>query len=175
MHRFLPLLALLTLSACATPGSGPAVGQLRLETALTLPAGAATLRLQHGRITAFNAVQEQDPFCVFELDTVREEPQAVTPATFAIVRVQRSVETFAGMPVWPWRSMRVAVGWDDGGPSHIYYKTVFRLAANPQGARALTCMSNQAMPGVAIMRHLSLRQMQEALGGIFTLRLHEAL
>jgi hypothetical protein len=169
------LISLLLVSSLAACAGGPEVrqpmGSLSLEMPVSIPPGAATLRLQYGRVTAFNAVQEQDPFCVFELETVSDRPQAVAPATFPITAMSRSVETFAGMPVLPFHVVRVSMGQDDGGPSQIYYKTTFRLAPNPQGARSLACMSNQYMPGIAIMRHLSLGEMRQALGAYFTLDL----
>lgn len=165
---------LLSLAGCAsTPEGGRPVGHLSLQAPVTIPSGSATLRLQYGQITAFNAVQEQDPFCVFELETVSDRPQAVAPARFDITHINLSVETFAGMPVMPFRTMRVGLGQDDGGPSQIYYKTTFRLAPNPANARALSCMSNQYMPGIAIMRHLTLREIRAALGGYFTLDLDD--
>jgi hypothetical protein len=171
-RTLLALMLVLSLTACAnTPDATYPVGRLNLQIPVTIPPGAASLRLQYGRITAFNAVQEQDAFCVFELNTVANEAQAVAPAKFDILGIHRSVETFAGMPVLPFRVMRVGLGDDDGGPSHIYYKTAFHLGPNPQQARALTCMSNQLMPGIAFMRHLTLREMRDALGHFFTLDL----
>jgi hypothetical protein len=168
----LAALLALTLAACAaTPEGARPVGRLTLQVPIAIPPDAATLRLQYGKPTAFNAVQEQDPFCVFELDTVSEQAQAVAPASFDILAIQRSVETFSGMPAFPFGVMMVGMG-QDHGPSQIYYKTLFRLAPNPQGARVLTCMSNQYMPGIAIMRHLTLKEMREALGSLFTLDLH---
>ncbi|MEW5768992.1 MAG: hypothetical protein AB1831_01385 [Pseudomonadota bacterium] len=164
------LLGLAATGCAGTPERDPPAGQLQLLTPLEIPSGAATVRLQHGRVTAFNAVQEQDPFCVFEIDTVSERPQPLEPASFPITRVFRSVETFAGMPVL---NLRVAFERDER-PSHIYYKTTFRLAPNPQKARSLTCMSNQQMPGVTIMRHLTLAEMREALGGHFALEANGA-
>lgn len=175
MSRILvAIFLLLSLAACASqPDGGRPVGRLILQTPISIPPGAATLRLQYGRTTAFNAVQEQDPFCVFELDTVSDQSQAVMPAAFDITRINLSVETFAGMPVLPFSTLRVGLGLHDDGPSQIYYKTAFRLAPNPTKARALTCMSNQYMPGIAIMRHLSLREIRDALGSYFTLDLDD--
>jgi len=168
------LCLLLALSACAGSSRDSAPrGHLDLLAPVSIPPGAASLRLQYGQVTAFNAVQEQDPFCVFDINTVSEQAQAVAPARFDIVQINRSVETFAGMPVPPWQTLRVGLGRDDT-PSQIYYKTAFRLGANPQGARALTCMSNQHMPGIAIMRHLTLREIRAALGPLFRLDLDEA-
>jgi hypothetical protein len=165
----------LALSACAQVAEDHVVGQLKLRVPIDIPPHAATVRLQYGRITAFNAVQEQDPFCVFELNTVSDQAQPVTPARFDIVAIARSVESFSGMPVGQaFQPIHVAFSRDDG-PSQIYYKTAFRLAANPQGARSLTCMSNQYVAGIVIMRHLTLAQMRGALGNLFSLELDAPL
>ncbi len=175
----LPVLSLVLLTAlltaCAnTPGvASPDLGTLQLRETLSIEPDAATVRLQYGRIVARNAVQEQDAFCVFELDTVRPETQIVQPGQFRIVAVSRSVETFAGMPVFPFslQTRRVSFG-DDNGPTNIYFKTTFRLHDALQPVRALTCMSNQAAPGNAtFMRHLTLPEIRAALGAWFTLSL----
>ncbi len=178
----LALLAVL-LTACAH-APGPAttsLGTLQLRETLNIEPDAATVRLQYGRIVARNAVQEHDPFCVFEVDTVRPVIQSVPPGQFRIVAISRSVETIAGMPAAlpifpaPWRARRVAFS-DDDSPTHIYFKTTFRLQdsqpiASPP-VRALTCMSNQNAPGNAsLMRHLTLAEIRGALGTWFTLNL----
>lgn len=166
-----PLLLAPLLAACAhAPDTVSATsGRLTLHQALTIPANAATARLQYGRVVAFNSVQEHDPFCIFEIDTVAPGEQKVRPGTFTITRVSRSVETFAGMPVFPFRPLRVALGDGDDGPSQIYFKTTFRLSAPDQPVRALACMSNQYMPGNPIMRHLTLAEIRQALGTWFSL------
>lgn len=177
MKPLLPgLLFLALLSGCANTNDGISQGRVVLNETLTIPANAATARLQYGRVVPFNGVQEQDPFCIFEIDTVAEGEQTVRPGSFAITRLYRSVESFSGMPVFPAfphiPTMRVASSLDgDGSPSHIYYKTVFRLAAPDQPVRALTCMSNQMAPGIPIMRHLTLGEIRRALGGIMRLEL----
>lgn len=170
------LIALLIaqLTGCASaPGSisdtGPARhhGRLVLNEALTIPPNAATVRLQYGRIVPMNGVQEQDPFCVFEIDTVSAGEQSVRPGRFAITRIGRSIETIAGLAI-P-RRVRVGLGDDSGGISHLYYKTTFSLQDEAQPVRALTCMSNQYMPGIPIMRHLTPEEIRGALGRIITL------
>jgi hypothetical protein len=175
MHALtlLSLILLAGLYGCSTTPDATAypVGGLHLHERLRIEPDAATARLQHGRVVARNAVQEQDPFCVFEIDTVRPETQVVQPGEFAITGISRSVETFAGMPVFPRYTMRVSLG-DDDSPSHIYYKTTFRLRDAQQPVRALTCMSNQNAPGNAnFMRHLTLAEIRGALGSRFTLHL----
>jgi len=172
------LLLLLQFAGCASsraPGeiSRP-IGLLRLESPVTIPADWATVRLQYGQVVAFNAVQEWDPFCVLEHRDVAPTPRPMESAEIQIVAVNRSVETFSGMPVLPAVDGQFGLG-DGGhgdGPSQVYFKTRFLLADNPQRLLHLTCMSNQAMPGVAIMRHLSLEDMAQALGQRMTLKLH---
>jgi hypothetical protein len=170
-----------SLAACSNlgPDLNQASGALQLHENLQIPPDSASVRLQYGRIVARNAVQEQDPFCVFEVEQVSTQPQTVTPGRFRIAHLIRSIESFAGMPVlpnaWPGAmNRRVSLGGDDS-PTHIYYKTTFRLAPEtPQDpapqVRSLSCMSNQNAPGnAALMRHLTLAEIRAALGGWFSL------
>lgn len=169
----LALLAAILLAGCAGSGEVPPRGLdrgvLHLRAALEIPPGAATARLQYGRVVASNAVQEHDPFCVFELDTVSPQAQTVRPGRFRITAINYSVETIAGIPA----ARPVLLSFDDGGgPSHLYFKTIFRLRDDTQPVRALTCMSNQMAPGIApFMRHLTLEEIRGALGDLLTLEL----
>lgn len=175
--RFLYALPLLfAVLGCAGPGGGPApaatLGHLTLRQPLTIEPNSATLRVQYGRVVPRNGVEESEPFCVFELDTVAAIEQPLRPGRFDIVAIGQRVETFAGMPVSPFRR----VAFDDDGPTHIYFKTIFRLRdpapSRPQAVRALTCMSNQNAPGIApFMRHLRPDEIRAALGGLFILEL----
>jgi hypothetical protein len=140
----------------------------QLNRPLTIPAEAATVRLQYGRIVPRNSVQEQDPFCVVELDTVRAEPQVLQPGRFAVWRVTRSINPIsaAALPF-----VKTAHADDDGEPTFLYYITAFRLrdAAQPT-LRGMTCAWNQMAPGNrALMRHLTLAEIRSALGDWFTL------
>jgi hypothetical protein len=169
----LSLILLTGLYGCSTTPDATAypVGSLYLHDRLQIEPDAATARLQYGRVVARNAVQEHDAFCVFEIDTVRPETQVVQPGEFAITGISHSVETFAGMPVFPRYTMRVSFS-DDDSPTHIYYKTTFLLRDAQQPVRALTCMSNQNAPGSAnFMRHLTLAEIRGALGTRFSLHL----
>ena len=169
----LALLAAIMVAGCAGSGEAPPRGLdrgvLHLRTPLEIPPGAATARLQYGRVVASNAVQEHDPFCVFELDTVSPQAQMVSPGRFRITAIGHSIETIAGMAA-P-RPVLLSFD-DDGGPSHLYFKTLFRLRDDAQPVRALTCMSNQMAPGIApFMRHLTLEEIRGALGDYFSLEL----
>jgi len=136
----------------------------QLDRSLTIPADAATVRLQYGRIVPYNGVQEHDPFCVVELETVRAEPQLLQSGRFGIWRVTRSISPIAAAAKSPFIQARYVD--DDGDPSFLYFITEFRLRdpAQPK-LRSLRCAWNQMAPANrALMRHLTLGEIQSALG-----------
>lgn len=141
---------------------------VQLNRPLTIPPDAATVRLQYGRIVARNSVQEYAPFCVVELNTVRAEAQTLQPGRFEVWRVTRSVSPVAAT-VSPFVKTRFVV--DDGDPTFLYFKTEFRLrdAAQPN-LRGMSCAWNQMAPGNrALMRHLTLDEIRQAVGGWMSL------
>ncbi|HET9463541.1 MAG TPA: hypothetical protein VFO43_06210 [Thiobacillus sp.] len=137
---------------------------VQLNRPLTIPPDAATVRLQYGRIVPRNSVQEHDPFCVVELNTVRAEAQTLQPGRFEVRRVTRSVNPIAAAVKSPLIKARHAD--DDGDPSFLYFITEFRLRdANQPNLRSMRCAWNQMAPGSrALMRHLTLGEIQSALG-----------
>jgi hypothetical protein len=175
MHPFAILLlaSIVSLSACSlAPHSNhnPSestrlIGKLVLRETVHVPPEAATLRFQRGRITAFNAVQEYEPFCIFELDTVSAEAQQVLPEAFVVTRISRTLETFSGMPVPMFA--RIGLFDRDDGPSHIYAKTTLHLQPTAQRVRSLTCMKNVAGQPTAWASHLTLQEMRSAWGAYF--------
>jgi len=137
---------------------------VQLNRALTIPADAATVRLQYGRIVPRNSVQEHDPFCVVELDTVRAQPQTLQPGRFEVWRVTRSVSPITAAVKSPLIKARLVD--DDGDPSFLYFITEFRLRDPQQpDLRGMRCAWNQMAPGNrALMRHLTLDEIRQALG-----------
>ena len=142
---------------------------VQLNRPLTIEPDAATVRLQYGRVVPRNSVQEHDPFCVVELDTVRAEPQTLQPGRFEVRRVSRSVSPITVMAKSP--LIRVRYIEDDGDPSFLYFITEFRLRDPAQPAlRGMRCAWNQMAPGNrALMRHLTLNEIRWALGDWMTL------
>ncbi len=161
----------LLLGGCAGLGSPdpaspryvyPSGWTAQLNRPLTIEPGAATVRLQYGRIVPRNSVQEHDPFCVVELNTVSDRPQTLQPGRFEVLRVTRSVSHIAAAPS-PFTGF-AHVG--DDGPTFLYYITEFRLRDAAQAdLRGMTCAWNQMAPGNRpLMRHLTLAEIQSALG-----------
>jgi hypothetical protein len=136
---------------------------VQLNRPLTIPPDAATVRLQYGRIVPRNSVQEYDPFCIVELDTVRAEPQILQPGRFEVWRVTRSVSSISVANP----ALIKAVYVDDDVPTFLYFKTEFRLRdATQPNLRSMTCVWDQMAPGnQSLMRHLTLDEIHSALGG----------
>jgi hypothetical protein len=178
--KTLALLGTLLLGGCtalqspdpASPHYAWTTGwSVQLNRPLTIPADAATVRLQYGRIVPRNSVQEHDPFCVVELDTVGAAPQTLQPGRFEVWRVTRSIDPVSAMAPLPLRQVRHVVIDDDGEPTFLYYVTTFRLRAPAQPElRSMRCAWNQMAPGNrALMRHLTLAEIRSAVGDWITL------
>jgi hypothetical protein len=137
---------------------------VQLNRPQTIPPGAATVRLQYGQIVPRNSVQEQDPFCVVELDTVRDTPQTLQPGRFEVWQVVRSISTITATAQSPY--IKALYVFDDGAPSFLYYITEFRLRDPAQpNLRSMRCAWDQMAPGNrALMRHLTLDEIRWALG-----------
>jgi hypothetical protein len=145
----------------------------QLNRELPINPGSATVRLQYGRIVPRNGVQEQDPFCILEVNMVSSQVQMVQPGRFEIVQVSRNVSeiTAAASPRMNSGFIKTAMGGGYDDPSFLYFITLFRLrdAAQPD-VRSLRCAWNQMAPGNrALMRHLTLDEMRQALGDWITL------
>lgn len=177
MKKFLVLFSALLLWSCDTPRNyGPESSYYRyqggslliLNRELAIPANWATVRLQAGRVVAFGHVQEQEPHCIVEVDSVREEPQSILPDTFTIVQVQRSISELAAVSGF---FIRTAFA-GDNRPTQMFFKTTFILRSDKQpGVTRMVCQSDQYAAGIGIPRHLTVSEIRKALGNILTLEL----
>lgn len=173
--RIIPtaLFSLLLLAGCQSPAPHaddvfPGGTRIRLERPLTIPADSATVRLQFGHVVASNAVQETEPYCIFEVNDVGTTPNTVAAGEFQVVAVERRVQDFSGMPMSPY--MNPLAGWGRDSPSQMYFITRFQLhSAQQPGVRSLSCQSNQINIG---SRHfLGLGEMRQAVGSYFSWQL----
>lgn len=166
------------LAGCAAPGPPdegvaraiqPTGWVMQLNRALTIDAGGATVRLQYGRIVPRNSVQEHDPFCVVELNTVGSAPQILRPGRFEVWRVTRSINPVTAAR--PSSFLRTSIGMGEDDSSFLYFITAFRLRDPAQpDLRGMTCAWNQMAPGNRmLMRHLTLDEIRSALGDWMTL------
>jgi len=136
---------------------------VQLDRPLEIEPGAATVRLQYGRIVPRNSVQGYDPYCVVELNTVSDGPQTLRPGRFEVWRVTRSESIFAAAAS-PF--VKTADSATNEAPSSLYFKTEFHLRDPAQPVlRSMTCAWDQMAPGnYPFMRHLTLGEIRSALG-----------
>jgi hypothetical protein len=146
---------------------------VQLNRVLPIDPGAATVRLQYGRIVPRNGVQEQDPFCIMEVNTLSNQVQLLQPGRFEVVQVTRSVSdiTAAASNLIPPGYLKAGFGGGGDDPTFLYFITTFGLRdATQPTIRSLRCAWNQMAPGNrALMRHLTLDEMRQALGNWITL------
>lgn len=142
--------------------------RVQLNRELPIDPGAATVRLQYGRIVPRNGVQEYDPFCIMEVNTLNNQVQLLQPGRFEVVQVTRSVSDIAAAASHLIPPGLMQVGFMGGGytPSFLYYITSFRLRDVSQpNIRSLRCAWDQMAPGNrSLMRHLTLDEIRSALG-----------
>jgi hypothetical protein len=95
----------------------------------------------------------------------------VEPDAFNVTRVQRSTSTIARGESLPIGGLvRVSMGNDSTGPTNYYYKTEFFLHSDSQpNVLLMTCQSNQNY--TPLKRYLTVAEIRQALGNIFTLNL----
>jgi hypothetical protein len=156
----------------------PLGSMLVLNRPLEIPPDSATVRLQFGRVVARNEVREIEPHCIFEVRTVSPQPQQVAPEEFEITQVRRSTSSiaagFSPSSAYVGTGMGIGVGiGGDRGPTQIYYKTEFFLrSATQPNVYAMTCQSVQFLSASpAYQRHVTVPEIQQALGEFFTLLL----
>jgi hypothetical protein len=147
-----------------------------LNRPLEIPADSATVRLQFGRVVARNGVREIEPHCIFEVRGVSPQPQQVAPDEFEITEVRRGTGSIAAGPAPSPAFVRTGMGigfGGDRGPTQIYYKTEFFLRSPSQpNVYAMTCQSVQFLSASpAYQRHVTVPEILEALGDVFTLSL----
>lgn len=146
----------------------PAGVRLVLNQPLEIPENRATARLQHGRVVPFGHVQEQEPHCIFEINTVRAEAQRVEPDVFQVTDVRRSVDDLAVVPGFFMRSAFA----EGNSPRPIFFKTRFVLRSEKQpGVLNLVCQVGPYSDDLVRHNHLTVPEIRQALGAIFTLEL----
>jgi hypothetical protein len=179
--KVLVLIGTLALGACSTlespnPASPyyayPPGWVVRLNQPLQIDPDSATVRLQYGRIVPRNSVQEQDPFCIVEVNTVGATAQFLQPGRFEVVRVTHSISTLSATasPFVNPGYRKVGFGGGDS-PTFMYFITEFQLRDPDQpNLRSMRCAWNQMAPGNrSLMRYLTLDEIRSALGDWITL------
>ena len=154
----------------------PAGSTLTLTRPLTVPADQVAVFLQGGEIVTSGRINQYYPHCKFELRHRRDAAQNVQADSFAITKVVQEVghsvalddlrlaRTSVGVGI----GINVGGGWDDGGSLQAFSTRLRLQSANQPEVFRLSC-------GQAALlhegQHVSIKEMRQALGEIFSLQL----
>lgn len=185
MPRRMTLAMLALLTACRTASyrgdedspyyAVPAGSRLVLHRELPVAARRADIYLQGGRVVEYAQVNPYHPYCAFELRTLRAEARTVAVDEFVITRATqeivfsvRAADRDPGRAP-PGRLVGSVGGTDTEGESFRVFATRLELRSERQpDVLRLTC-GHWVYPPYET--HLSIRQIREALGAGFALKL----
>ncbi len=151
----------------------PEGSRLVLHQQLQIPANAARIAIQSGQVRRYRLVNEFYPYCELEVKQVKSTPQSLKPDEFLIQQVRRRVYSVGLSPdATAATGLTSALSINNGdGPRQTFYATIFYLHSDRQPkVLKLTCESDQrAFPGIIYARHLTISEIQTALGAVLTL------
>jgi hypothetical protein len=143
-----------------SPTPSPALVSITLNQPLTVRPDRASEYIQYGEVKPYDKVSEYHPHCIFELRTLSEQARTVQADTFSVTAIKRDrfMASMAGV--------MLAGGGD--GYNMVMSSTVLSLHSDRQPeVLRLTC---QQLDDPYRVHHLTVEEMQNTLGGLFTLQ-----
>lgn len=170
--RLVLLLTALTLSACNTAAyrQGPAVAELVLNQAITIPAGEGRVFLQRGKVLP-GWPDEYSPHCSMEMYNLNPNDFQVAPGSYPISHIQLYMTEV--VMVKPSRyALFVSIESDDSSPSDIMLGYHFWFSSSiGSEPRYMTCLGALAAPWEA--NEPTMAEINELLGGLGSLTLFQ--
>lgn len=150
----------------------PVGSRLVLHKEIPIPPEAARIKIQGGEVRHYGLVDEYEPFCELEVEEVRSVAQRVHPDEFVITKVDHRTYD-VGLSRDRVASLGMRIGFGGDGPLQTFYATILQLRSEAQpNVLKLTCQNDQrAFPGILYARHLTVAEIREALGTLFSLQL----
>ncbi len=177
MRQFLTALLISIIAACAqTPVrdassvfySIPAGSVLRLNQPLQIAPQSVSVFMQHGNLIAEPLIDRYQPYCKFELYSMSEAPRQVAPDLFVIEKVVDETELTTQLTP-PAAGLLAGLMLVSDTPSIYTYATHLYLHSDIQPeVYRLSCMHWE---DVQDDNYLTVAQMREAMGDLFTLEL----
>ncbi len=146
----------------------PGGSRLILNQDIQIPAYRFNIFVQSGRL-AYGANQNY-PYCKFSVQETAAHPQLIKAGEFEIYKTRRVTSLFAARS--PTNLFAGVFSGGRGKPTSVVYGTEMDLRSASQ-PRAFQLMCGHLQDPNLTARHLSVAQMQQALGEVFTLKLPE--
>ena len=184
--KYLCLFALLLLTACESNPvkdeqsvfyAVPVGSMLTLNQQVTISGDKVAIYVQDSEILRYREVDKYRPNCKFEIYTISEQPRNVQPDRFEIIKVVDEIETSALQKDMMFASVDFlarggiqAMGMLDHSLVFNYATMMYLRSDKQTDVYRMTCQHWEA---VADDKHLSIAQMRQAMGDIFTLKIKE--
>lgn len=155
-----------------------AVGSsLILNQAITIPGGQVAIYLQAGEILPYGNVDKYRPNCKFEIYTISEKPRSVQTDSFQIIKVEDDIESSSMQNNTQLASVDNVVARNNHAFGMLDHSEVFNYATlmylrsdKQKDVYRLTC---QHWESILDDKHLSIKQMRDAMGAVLTLNIKE--
>jgi hypothetical protein len=181
LNRVFFIVIMLSLSSCSINNikdensvfyAVPVGSTLVLNQQVNIRGDQVAVYVQNGELMQYDEVNFYLPNCKFEIYTISEQPRTVQADIFEIIKVEDDIESSS----WQ-KSTRLAV-LDNAlalamlDRSYVFnYATLMYLNSEKQkDVYRITC---QHWEDVMDDRHLTIRQMRQAMGEVFTLKIKE--
>jgi len=182
MARLAMLAAIALLCACQSAYVGnedspyytvPIGSKLVLREGITIPPQLAGVFLQGGQIKPLSQINQYYPYCKFELWKLSDQPQTIRPDEFTITKVTQEIThsvsagnvQLAGVSV----GIGMHIGLGEDGASVQTYATRLNLRSEKQPEVFRLSCGQWAYPATG--QHVTIKEMRQALGEVFVLRL----
>ena len=150
---------------------------LTLNQELTIAGDQVAVYVQDGQVMPYQHINKYRPNCKFEIYTMSEQARSVQPDRFEIIRVVDDIESSGLQKNVQLASLDLHEGDNDLAMWLLDHSLVFNYAtmmylksAKQKDVYRMTCQHCEA---VADDKHLSITQMRQAMGDVFTLKLNE--
>ena len=148
--------------------SVPVGSTMTLNQAVTISGDQVASYVQNGELMSYDVVDKYKPNCKFEIYTMSEQSRTVEPDTFEIIKVVDEVES-SSIKMRTQLAMRgnaYAFGMLDRSYVFNYATMMYLRSEKQKDVYRMTC---QHWEDVKDDRYLTVTQMREAMGEIFTL------
>lgn len=157
----------------------PVGSRLQLHQAVTIPPDQVAVWVQDGKLLPESDVNKYRPNCKFEVYKISEQARTVAADNFEITRVEDDIETSALPAEVQLAALEVmlseaylALGALDHSEVFNYATLMYLHSERQKDVYRMTC---QHWESVMDDRYLSISQMRQAMGEVFSLTLKTAI
>jgi len=181
LNRVFFIVLIVSLSACSINDikdensvfyAVPVGSTLTLNQQVNIRGDQVAVYVQNGELMQYGEVNFYLPNCKFEIYTMSEQPRTVQADIFEIIKVEDDIESSSLQKSTRLAVLDNALAFAMLDRSYVFnYATLMYLNSEKQkDVYRITC---QHWEDVMDDRHLTIKQMRQAMGDVFTLKIKE--